>query len=512
MIQKRKHTTSQIPFSRAFQSATGARTKSTRSTASNPSYNGARRVICNLQFVTGVAYNVVILLCLYFPTPLLAATPYTPTYSDPILEPWRWTTYPELNGLVTRCIAEDSTGAMWFGTFDGVRRYDSITWTAYTSKDGLVEGRVNALLTARDGSVYAGSEAGISRFKDGRWKQILPAQQNLTWSVSDIQETSDGSIWAATGLGALRIKDQDVYLYTTQDTASTLSRRAPKIKTRLFPYNAEKTWRIGDIFEDRSGALWFGLRGNDIVRCTVNQTELILAEVYPSTSTSSYRVHPTFTQTQDGTLWAIFSNSRIGIHQFDGKTWTSFFLKEKLPDQPAVYINANVSIQETKEGTLWIGNHAGILSVYRKGVWTAHRSPAVPVSSARIYDIFESSDGALWVAGLQEVCRLDYSNKRWATYEDLVYQGKTPDGSQWFLRIEPSPGYKIVRHHLKSNTWTQYSEQDGLIRWPYRLLFTRKGDPPMPIYILPVLLTFVSIFHFHFRDCGIRHGQRDSRG
>ena len=28
-----------------------------------------------------------------------AAQPYTPVIADPVLEPWRWTSFPELKGL-----------------------------------------------------------------------------------------------------------------------------------------------------------------------------------------------------------------------------------------------------------------------------------------------------------------------------------------------------------------------------------------------------------------------------
>ena len=36
---------------------------------------------------------------------LHAVQPYQPTYPDPVLEPWRWRTFPELKGLGLRCMA-----------------------------------------------------------------------------------------------------------------------------------------------------------------------------------------------------------------------------------------------------------------------------------------------------------------------------------------------------------------------------------------------------------------------
>ncbi len=51
----------------------------------------------------------------------LAVRPY-----EPVLESWRWRSFPELKGLGLRCMAEDRDGNMWFGTDGGARRYDGL--------------------------------------------------------------------------------------------------------------------------------------------------------------------------------------------------------------------------------------------------------------------------------------------------------------------------------------------------------------------------------------------------
>ncbi|MBT4496425.1 MAG: hypothetical protein HOC74_01810, partial [Gemmatimonadetes bacterium] len=87
----------------------------------------------------------------------LAIQSYLPTRPDPVLESWRWRSFPELKGLGLRCMAEDRDGRMWFGTDDGVRCYDGMDWTAYTPENGLPGAPVNELYAGENGSVYAGS-------------------------------------------------------------------------------------------------------------------------------------------------------------------------------------------------------------------------------------------------------------------------------------------------------------------------------------------------------------------
>ena len=87
-----------------------------------------------------------------------AARRYTPVHPDPVLESWRWTRFPELNGLGLRCMAESTDGAMWFGVDDGVIRYDGVHWRPFTAEDGIRGVPVNVLCASRDGSVYAASD------------------------------------------------------------------------------------------------------------------------------------------------------------------------------------------------------------------------------------------------------------------------------------------------------------------------------------------------------------------
>ncbi len=178
---------------------------------------------------------------------LHAATPYQPVHPDPVLESWRWRSFPELKGLGLECMAEDRDGNMWFGTNDGVRRYDGVRWTAYTPADGLPGAPVYALCVTRDGSVYAGTELGISRFSDGKWRSVFPPEGNLSWFIWDLVEASDGSLWAGTSWGALRLDREGSTLYTTEETGAALKLIAPYVRLAVVPEKAApaRPWAEG---------------------------------------------------------------------------------------------------------------------------------------------------------------------------------------------------------------------------------------------------------------------------
>jgi hypothetical protein len=68
-------------------------------------------------------------------------------------------------------IAEDRDGFLWIGTWEGVSRFDGITFTSYQERDGVPLGRVFAFHQMPDGHLYLAGDGGAAVF-DGR--RFLP--------------------------------------------------------------------------------------------------------------------------------------------------------------------------------------------------------------------------------------------------------------------------------------------------------------------------------------------------
>jgi len=58
---------------------------------------------------------------------------------------------------------------LWFGTADGVSRFDGQTWTTYTEEDGLADNSVYAIAVDADGTLWFGTADGVSRFDGQTW-------------------------------------------------------------------------------------------------------------------------------------------------------------------------------------------------------------------------------------------------------------------------------------------------------------------------------------------------------
>lgn len=190
-----------------------------------------------------------------------AVQPYTPVHPDPVLEPWRWRSFPELSGLGLKCLAEDQSGNMWFGVNDGVMQYDGVKWTPYTENDGLLGAPVRVLLGARDGGVYAGTAKGISRFDDGTWRSVFPPEGDLPWPIYDLMEAADGSIWAGTTWGTLRLDPERSRVYTTEEVGTALRKLASYVDLTLVPNEVvpAQAWGEGVGIAVALGNWWDGV-------------------------------------------------------------------------------------------------------------------------------------------------------------------------------------------------------------------------------------------------------------
>ena len=63
-----------------------------------------------------------------------------------------WKAYVQSTTSTTLCdnsvnvTIQDSDGTYWFGTSDGVSKFDGTSWTTYTTSDGLVSNVIYSIL------------------------------------------------------------------------------------------------------------------------------------------------------------------------------------------------------------------------------------------------------------------------------------------------------------------------------------------------------------------------------
>ena len=59
-------------------------------------------------------------------------------------------------------IIQDSYGYFWFGTWDGLNKFDGYNFTIYTRAEGLCNETVHAVIEADDGNIWVGTDDGLN--------------------------------------------------------------------------------------------------------------------------------------------------------------------------------------------------------------------------------------------------------------------------------------------------------------------------------------------------------------
>jgi diguanylate cyclase (GGDEF)-like protein len=313
------------------------------------------------------------------------------------------TTITDRNGLPQNSInamTQTTDGYLWFGTEEGLARYDGLRVTVYDTQHfpELKDNYIYAITPGRDGSLWIGTRTGVVRLKDGEFQPFLAAKS----PIQAIRESRDGAIWVGGLDGLYRLKNDQVRHFTVADG---------------LPGEA-----VSSIVEDRDGKLWIGTNKGlalaaDLSVRTVRGKDGSLADRILDLATSS-----------DGGVWIATGH---GLRKWRGNA-----LEPLLPLTFPNNVNVS-SLFEAHDGRLWIGfDHGGMASLSGGELtWYTTRQglPGDDVSK-----VFEDRDHDLWV-GLFEGGAVELRNGSFKTFgkreglsEEMtwtVLEGQ--DGSIW---------------------------------------------------------------------------------
>ena len=82
-----------------------------------------------------------------------------------------WTAFTTKDGLVNnfiQAITSDKDGKIWFGTKGGVSVFDGSSWISYTEKDGLISNNILCIVVDKEGVVWMGTDSGVASFDKGK--------------------------------------------------------------------------------------------------------------------------------------------------------------------------------------------------------------------------------------------------------------------------------------------------------------------------------------------------------
>lgn len=350
-------------------------------------------------------------------------------------------------------IAQDSTGFLWFGTKDGLSRYDSRQFEVYryNSQDpGSISSslNVNALLTDSKGNLWVGTQNGLNRYlpESNSFErfQYNPKQKNTISNnvVRCIYEDKQNNIWIGTDSGLNKLIDgkyferflsnrngiaNNIVKAIYQDTDNTLwvgtqngltsiifKNNTYRFKTYTHNDRDEKSLAANDvnsITEDLNHNLWIGthFKGLDLFDKTDETFKHFTAQSGNKNSLSSNVIRK-IRVLKDGKLWIATLN---GINVYDPVNHLFNVYQHDPEDPTTLNQNSIYDILQDNAGSVWIGTYYGGINVYHANAIPfkvyKHYSYKNSLSSNIISAIVEDGKHNLWIG--TEAEGLNYYNR-----------------------------------------------------------------------------------------------------
>ena len=282
-----------------------------------------------------------------------------------------------------------------------------------TLDDGLSQSNVITVLQDSQGMMWFGTENGLNRY-DGYEFEYFTRERGNPDALSsdfifDLAEDSAGTLWIGTNGGGLASYDRETDRFTNyrNDPANPNSIAGNVVRS---------------VFVDAEGVVWVGLRDGGVDRFDAVRGVFEHVDLGMESAPSVYSVY----QDADGTIWV---GGEHGLTRLDpnGESVRNFLHDPE--DAASVSAGSVRTILMDRHGDLWVGTHGGGLNRLAAGASTFERFVASPdnpgaLSDDRVSVIFEDSQGRLWVG---TVDGLNLVDREAGTF--VSYRRDSQDGS-----------------------------------------------------------------------------------
>lgn len=292
--------------------------------------------------------------------------------------------FPDFNNQinqVVRTIFQDSKRNIWFGTEDGVFKYNGeslIHVNTIKSKSGK-DVTIKDITESKDGIIWFGHTDGVCSFNGETVKNYDESDGLISNDVWCITADTNGKIWVGTinGVSVFDGKEFSSFHLPVGKVDSTRGVSSTKI--------------VHSITEDSKGTLWFSSNAG-----LFSYSNDILTNVSEKNGIQTNFINEVF-QDKKGALWVSTKKGLYNLNDDKIHNITGGKIKEG---------KGIGSIAEDKNGTIWFVSNQHFLYSYDRGQLIEYQKSEENKGPV-IFQIYNDQDDRLWFVGFGGAYRLE---------------------------------------------------------------------------------------------------------
>ncbi len=309
-----------------------------------------------------------------------------------------------LSNNTVNCSIQDKDGFIWFGTKEGLNRFDGYNFKAFnidqkTDERTLRPDYIHCLFIDKKGALWAGSDKGLYQY-DGERERLTPFIDSLP-NINSIQTDESGQIWFLSG--------HSVYRYN--------------FKTRsLKSFPPSTYFYASSICQSDDGTIWLSTLNGFIQRFNpVTETFTgfnVFEHSAPANSRWIQKIYPG----DDGSIYIGTTNQ--GIKRFDIASSTYKDILTRNQDKTTIFVR---DILKSSKDEYWFATESGIFIFYpgKHEFINLKKKSNDPysLSDNAVYSLCKDTEGGIWAGTF-------FGGVNYYAKQNAVFQKYFPDNSK----------------------------------------------------------------------------------
>ncbi|TCD05608.1 hybrid sensor histidine kinase/response regulator [Pedobacter frigidisoli] len=288
-----------------------------------------------------------------------------------------------LSNSTIECVFQDYRGFIWFGTRDGLNKYDGNQVTVFKhdkTANSLSDNFIRCIFEDKNHILWVGTADGLNKFnaQKNNFTTYKTKEKNSINNITSIKESNKG-IWIGTYGGGLNLIDK---------STNTFSRYAHKTESK-----SNRKDYINDIYCDVSGNIWMATDAG------IQVLNLKTGESKPISGLEKYIIRA-IKKSLDGNFWLATEES--GMIRIETKTNAIKIYQHQEKSKNSIGSDLVRGIAFDQQKNLWIGGINGGLDYFdpvseKFSHYQNEPGNASSLSQRTVSALFVDKQGNLWI-------------------------------------------------------------------------------------------------------------------